>query len=985
MNRQTQKTETVEASSYAVDLQLAQAKKLIAEEKFQQALACMNHAVADAPVERIAECMSLQGFLHYQLGESQKAEQACSAAIEGNWENPDTFAWRAASRGQQNKWRLAFNDLHQACELTAPNSDQYLALMERYSEAAKEYFHEQTKLPSPSADVFCDRAWMYLRQGSLRKAERDFKLALAIDIDHRWSALGLAKTHYQAGVSQHLEALLVAAASPEASVECRRAAYELSARINHKVGLISATDSDLHQLHRLAGKDCRRKIQSCRLRAELGFPIRSIDILTKIIKKSPEATMAWLVRGECYTAVKNYSHAVKDFTRFLSVHSDHSDAILGRAKALFGMRRFALVHRDLDRVLELVPDKYEAVLLQAKTFLAQEKLDDALTSCQLATRLETLPEGFAVKAEIYHKLCNFTDSFEEYSRAIELSREGDQRAEYLYRRGTSLYELDKFQEAYLDFKASCKLRPHHSGCWVWKSAASARLEKWLTSITALKFAIDARPTAADSYRKLGDPIAQKAIKHFDKTIQLTPDTPHIYLCRAMAYQFLGNHEKAVRDFTTARRRNPRSLEILVARSQALSELEDHELARADLTKVIRKSPRHHAAWYGRAVALAALGLEAKACSDLKKAIEIEPNCAKYYLLLAELYLRAGKRKKATRAFDNAIIRDSTDANSFHQRAKVYLSMKRFRRSIRDFSTAIELAPGQAEIIEQRGQVYLQDGQPDLALEDFEAALALDPRLVNAYRGRAVVLVNRGMHEYILIWLTKALHRFNSDEDLAEMLITRGKVFAQMGRWSPAISDFTSAIDLMRHAPQMLLVARQARGMANLHSGFYEKAADDFRRIRKLFADEKISAQATERLSQVEQILDWLERVEVEPDLARPAIMGPPVEFKAPTRPPVVRQGVLLDDATVERVQNEPPFSTWILKTSDGNYGPVHFGVLRDWLADGRLDVGTKVLRADWNKWRRIERIFTDMLPSDDTSVLPPVINTSFNSRKYNQD
>jgi len=251
-NRPIAETLPGDALPLAVDRQLSKAKELIAQQKFQEALAC---------------------------GDLEKAEKACTIAIEGNWEDPNTFAWRAASRGEQNKWRLAFNDLHRACELTAPHSDQYLALMEQYSEVAKEYFHEQTKLPSPPADVFCDRGWMYLRQGGLRKAERDFKLALSIDIDHRWSALGLAKAHHQAGVIQHLEPLLVSAANPNAPIECRRSAYELSARINHEAGMTAATDFDLHQLYRLAGKDYRRKIQSLRLRAELGFPIRSIDTL----------------------------------------------------------------------------------------------------------------------------------------------------------------------------------------------------------------------------------------------------------------------------------------------------------------------------------------------------------------------------------------------------------------------------------------------------------------------------------------------------------------------------------------------------------------------------------------------------------------------------------------------------------------------------------------------------------------------------------
>ena len=897
-----------------VDSQLAKAKDFIAAKAYMKALACLNRAVSHAPAERIAECMSLKGFLHYQLGEAEKAEKACTVAIEGNWEDPNTFAWRAASRGEQNKWRQAFNDLHRACELTAPNSDQYLALMEQYSEAAKEYFHKQTKQSSPSADIFSDRAWMYLRQGILRKAERDFKLALSIEINHRWAALGLAKTHHQAGVSKHLESLLNSAASPDAPLECRRSAFELSARINHQAGLVAPTDLHLHQHYRLAGKDTRQRIQSCRIRAELGFPIRSMDTLTKILEADPGAMMGWLVRGDCHAAVKNYVLAVQDFTRFLNVNPDHIHAMLGRASALLAMKRFSFVHEDIDRVLELVPDQYDAILLQAKTLLAEERLNDALAACQLATRLETLPEGFAVKAEVYQKLCNFTESFEDYTRAIEFSHDQDQKAEYLFRRGASLYELENFDAAFLDFEKSSQLRPNHAGCLVWQAAAGARLEKWHAAITALKTAIDVRPSASDSYHKLGHPVALKAIKYFNRLEQKSPDTEKLHYYRALTHQFLEDHERAIHDFNIARKRDRRDPDVLVARAQSLAELEDHELARSDLSKVLRKDPSHHAARYVRAKSLMALGLEREALEDLNQAIEDDPHCAKYHLLLGLLYLQMGQRKKATRAFDTAIVQDPSDANTYHQRANVYLSLKRYRRAIRDYSHAIELGPV-SQMHEQRGQAYLQNGQPELALEDFDAALALNPAEAKAYRGRATVLVNRGMHEHVLIWLTKALHRFEDSADLAEILLSRGKVFAQMGRWSPAIIDFSHVIDLVRHDAQMLLAARHARGLANIHSFRHQKAVQDFQRVKKLLIGDESSSKKSppQSVKQIDEILHWLQEVEVTPDLPWPAVLGQAIQLKSSKRPSVIRKGVVLDDVTVDKMQVDPPYNTWILQ------------------------------------------------------------------------
>ena len=81
-----------DALPLAVDLQLSKAKELIAQEKFQKALACLDQAIADTPGERLPECMSLKGFTLYQLGDLENAEKACTIAIEGNWEDPNTFA-----------------------------------------------------------------------------------------------------------------------------------------------------------------------------------------------------------------------------------------------------------------------------------------------------------------------------------------------------------------------------------------------------------------------------------------------------------------------------------------------------------------------------------------------------------------------------------------------------------------------------------------------------------------------------------------------------------------------------------------------------------------------------------------------------------------------------------------------------------------------------------------------------------------------------
>ena len=67
---------------------------------------------------------------------------------------------------------------------------------------------------------------------------------------------------------------------------------------------------------------------------------------------------------------------------------------------------------------------------------------------------------------------------------------------------------------------------------------------------------------------------------------------------------------------------------------------------------------------------------------------------------------------------------------------------------------------------------------------------------------------------------------------------------------------------------------------------------------------------------------------------------------------------------------DSPFDSWIVRTADRQeYGPVQDGILETWISEGRIAVGMKLLRADWSKWKRAEKLFPELsIGSDSDSV-----------------
>lgn len=915
---------------------------------FVTALEFLNQAILLAPSERLAECYSARGFAQLKHLDFVRAEEDCTEAISLNWQQAQTFAWRAASRGEQNKWRLAFDDLDQACELAGPLRDQYLGLMDSYAQTASEYFREQITAGNRSADIFFERGWIYLRSGKYLKAERDFQHAIQKEEQHPWAAVGLAELllhqHETAGVRELCETALFG------DTACCKRALQIRAELNFKNGDHTATKNDLDQLSKLCADEPHELVACAQLRARLGDPVAAIDQLNFVLTDAPELRLALLVRGDCFHEIRNYGLAIQDYSSYLTVFPQAVPALVRRAKMYLAVKRYAAATTDLRKAIELDATDFDAQLVLSEVHLAEERLDEALNQCRLAVSLDNQQaHGFAVLASIYNRLCDYGNAIEEYSRSIELSKTTDDKAQYHFLRGIAYYELGDVEKSLVDFKRATHNRPHHAGSWIWKSAAYARAERWAEAINGLQTAMLVRPSSAEQYQKLGQPIAEKAIEFYNRQQQRGDEKADLFRHRGLAQQFLGQDEEAIRDYTIALKKEPNELDTLLRRGQSLVRLGNTTAAIKDFSHVLSKDSKNHRAHYNRAIASLADGNLSAAKFDLQSAIKTAPEHPRYHLLLGELMLKLDKRPQAINCFDRAIVQDPSNPAAYRVRGLAQMSANRNLRAIHDFTRSLELNPHQLDLMVIRGETYLKIDQPLMAIEDFELALTHNEKLAKAYSGRAMVLVTQNRHEYALIWLTKAIHRFTDPFDLAEILFARGKVFYQMGRSAPAIIDFTDVMELVRDDRATVAAARYARAIAEIHVGNFEYAARDFRKLILVNPDNLHFQSANKWLNDRSQPI--------------PAFLAPPETTQRPTRPPVIRKGVTLSEKTTKQWKSESPYDGWIVRTAEKKeYGPVPLMLLDNWAKEGRLDVGMKLLRSDWPKWKRIEKILTEITP-----------------------
>ena len=938
-----------------VDHHLHKAMQRIEQDDFEDAIALINRAVVAASIDRHGECFALRGYCYLKLDNFERCEEDCSQALRMNWNDSQTYAWRAAARGEQNQWRLAFSDLDKAWQHAHDQRDRFISLMDSYSDACEQWFEGQTK----TVDVYAEMGWVHFCRSRFGTAELCFQQALQQSPNHPLAAAGLAKLIFGSKSAtgkyrsdRAMEVLQLSALAMNGGEDCRSIVLPIRISIHRSRADLDRAVEDLNQLSSLAEHDAELAVECCRLRFEAADYMVAIDELSSMLQSDPPPIDALLLRGDCYREIKNHELAIADYIRYLRLRGPDADTYCRIAECHFADENNEAALTHVQQALRIDDACFAAFICRSKIGIQENRFDDALTDCRKACEIDNgQAQAFATLASIHFKRGRYSECIEEYSRAIELEDDQRLKANWLYMRGITRYEVSKFRDAYADFKKACALRPNHAGGWIWKSAACARLEKWSDAIASVQFAIAIRPSSSKEYRALGMPIAEKAVRFFDRQQQRQQISADLFRRRAFALQFLGRSEKAIEDYNKALIMEPDHGETLIRRGEVWSSIGEHEEAVEDFRAATKLDRGNGEALYCLARTRFDAGDLPRARRSIERAIERAPQNIRCYSLYAEILQKLGVREGVIEALDRASLLDSTDPLIYQKRGQAHVQQKNYLNAISDFTRSLELNPNEPEVLLARAQAKLKAGQARRAIVDFESVLKLTFRFSKAFSGRAAALALLGRHSYAAIWLTKSFHRFRErPRDLCELLFERGKIFVLMNRPAPAVDDFTTVAKLMGRDPRTRLAAIYARAIARYMMQDIVGAKADFQEVCNCDLRNEHAASA----------LHWLNHPS---ECEKPSQLEHPPSVPGPKRPPVVRATVEVTTRDKDWVA-ERPYHTWVLRTLDKKeYGPFSRETLTRWVAEGRIDFGMKLLRADWPKWKRAESVFQELAAS----------------------
>lgn len=251
---------------------------------------------------------------------------------------------------------------------------------------------------------------------------------------------------------------------------------------------------------------------------------------------------------------KDDKKQLADLNRAIELQPEKADYLRLRSQHLYENEKFDDALVDADQALKMEPDHAATNELRGMILLGLDKYDDALKAFDRSSELvPEAPLPYQHRGELYRQKGDMQKAVEQLTKALELSPESI--ATLLVRAGV-YYELKQPDKALEDIDAAIKLQPTLAQPHLMRAEILAATNRLDQAISQLEKLLQAAPGNEQLLNRLGSFYLmanqpRKAIEAATQIISHDPDNYAALRFRADAYLNIGKHAEAISDFDKA--------------------------------------------------------------------------------------------------------------------------------------------------------------------------------------------------------------------------------------------------------------------------------------------------------------------------------------------------------------------------------------------------------------------------------------------------
>jgi tetratricopeptide (TPR) repeat protein len=348
-------------------------------------------------------------------------------------------------------------------------------------------------------------------------------------------------------------------------------------------------------------------------------------------------------------------------------------------------------------------------------------------------------------------------------RKVQSELQAEQRVNELLRLGSACHRLGQHERALRHFNKAVELSPANVALLVNRAVVN---------------------------QELGRP--QWALQDLDRALRLD-EHAWAYLYRGAVRELLGEPRRALEDYARAiRTYNGAFAEAHHRRGLLYAGMGEHDKAYQDQNRVLELQPRHAAALTARGLARAALGDWQWALNDLDQGCVLAPLSYSAFYHRGQVRARLQMHEEALADLERVIALEPSFAPAFTARGDVYMRIGEYFLAIPEYERAIELQPKNPASHYARGEARAATREYRQAIEDYDRTLRLDPGHTLALASRGLAREKLGEYAQAIVDLDRAIAL---DPNLAIAYYTRGLAYGSLGEYDRASRDLDKAVEL----------------------------------------------------------------------------------------------------------------------------------------------------------------------------------------------
>lgn len=236
--------------------------------------------------------------------------------------------------------------------------------------------------------------------------------------------------------------------------------------------------------------------------------------------------------------------------------------------------------------------------------------------------------------------------------------------------------------------------------------------------------------------------------------------------------------------------------IMNDRGLAYARLKKYKLALNDFNSAIESFPEYAKAYNNRGILLHQLGHFEEAIKDFNRAIALHPAMGVSFHNRGNSFLKAGAETTAFKDYGKALKLLNDKSPAHFARGQIHWKHERHYAALRELNLALDKNSNQANALFNRGQVYHSLGNRVKAIQDIAKASSIKNKDNKYKKELALIYIeNRQLPNAV-----KLLSQILNDEPLnVEVMILRGRINGELGRYETALEDLDQAVSLSHSA------------------------------------------------------------------------------------------------------------------------------------------------------------------------------------------